>query len=95
MGNSAHPCPTIAVEELAIEVDADLRRVTRACNRPPQRERAFICDNCRADVRVQGSCVTRIMYSCRSCGRLVGLDNNNRLSVLQPGDERMAVAIYV
>lgn len=88
------PCPAIVVEDVSIEVDSGLRQITRACNRPEQRERGFVCDNCRARVRVQGSCVSRIMYSCVSCGRLVGLDRNSRLSVLQPGDVRMAVAIY-
>lgn len=78
---------------VSLELDSDLVRLTRACNEPPQRERTFICDNCGACGRARGSCVSRIKYSCLNCGRLVGLDNGNRLSVLHSGDVRMAVVI--
>lgn len=87
-------CLTIVVDVLSIETDRELRSITRACNRPPQRERAFVCENCGKTVRVQGSCVTRIAYACATCGRLVGLDNSNRLSVLHTGDVRMAVMVH-
>lgn len=84
-------CITVVVEVVSFQGDSELRRLTRACDQSSQRNHRFICENCGCSGRTQGSRDTRIVYSCPECGRVVGLDQRNRLSVLHSGDVKMAV----